>query len=444
MQRHPGIAALIVCTVLSWAGSAAAQDPVSYWNLQAVTAVAPNPPVGRGATPAVIIDLAMVHAAMHDAAQAYDHRFEFYAAAIPGATGSSAVAVAKAARDVLANRFPMQVGTLDTAYAAFLGSLVPPPSAADRSNGEAIGMTAANSVITARAGDGSFPTTFTQFTGGTAPGQWQPNAGTPGMVSPWAAEVRPFVLESLSRCEAEPVPALTSAEWAEAYNEVKAFGSATGSARTAEQSAIARTFSGNFLNMYNRLFRDLAAAHLGGSSIASLGDRARLLALGNMAMADAFICAWKTKKQFNFWRPAQAIRRGDEDGNILTDPDPTWTSYFSRNFNAAQNPNYPDYTSGANNVTGAMTRMMALFFDSDKPFEFNIFATAPAVPLEVGDPDPRVYSKFSDLAKDVVDARIYLGIHYRFADTEARSQGRRVANYTFKNALQPIDKHGNK
>jgi hypothetical protein len=163
-----------------------------------------------------------------------------------------------------------------------------------------------------------------------------------------------------------------------------------------------------------------------------------------MAMADAFICAWKTKKQYNFWRPAQAIRRGDEDGNILTDPDPTWTSYFSRNFNAAQNPNYPDYTSGANNVTGAATRMLALFFDSDNPFEFNVFTAAPAVPLEANDPDPRVYSKFSDLAKDVVDARIYLGIHYRFADTEARSQGRRVANYTFKNALQPIDKHGNK
>ena len=88
--------------------------------------------------------------------------------------------------------------------------------------------------------------------------------------------------------------------------------------------------------------------------------------------------------------------------------------------------------------------MLALYFDSDKPFDFPVRAASPAIAFLPNDPNPRIYSKFSDMAKDVVDARIYLGIHFRFADTEGRSQGRRVANYTFKNVLQPIDKHGNK
>jgi len=442
MRRHLGIAAFIVATVLGWAGQAAAQDPVSYWNQRALEAVA-----ARGATPATIIDIAIVQIAMHDAVQAYDQRFQTYAASVTGAKGSVSVAAAKAARDVLANRFssPAQLTTINGWYSTYLASLAPAPSAGDISDGESAGAAAAANVIALRATDGSFPATFTQFTGGTGAGEWSPNTNTPGMVSPWAKDVTPYALDSLSRCEAAPVPLLSSAEWAEAYNEVKAYGAANSTVRTTEQSSIAKTFSGNFLAQYERLIRELAAAHRGATNLPSLGDRARLLALTNIAMADAFICAWTTKQQFNFWRPFHAIRRGPEDGNILTDPDPNWTSYFSRgNINAAQHPNYPDYTSGANNLTGSMTRMLELFFDTDK-VEFDVYAAAPTVPLDPTiDPDPRHYTKFSDLAKDVIDARVYLGIHYRFADTEARSQGRRVANYTFKNVLQPIDKHGNK
>ena len=108
-------------------------------------------------------------------------------------------------------------------------------------------------------------------------------------------------------------------------------------------------YSGNFSGQYNRLFRELAAAYMAGNDVASLGDRARLFALANTAMADAFICSWNSKKKFNFWRPIHAIQNGDQDGNILTEKDATWTPYF-----LPITPNYPDYTSGANNITGAM------------------------------------------------------------------------------------------
>jgi len=102
-------------------------------------------------------------------------------------------------------------------------------------------------------------------------------------------------------------------------------------------------------------------------------------------------------------------------------------------------PNYPDYTSGFTNATGSMTQAMALYFGSDRPFEqLRLWLTAPGVPAQPGDPNPRIYKRFSDVQKDVIDARIYLGIHFRFADTEARSQGKRIANYVFRNMLAPI------
>ena len=146
--------------------------------------------------------------------------------------------------------------------------------------------------------------------------------------------------------------------------------------RTPEQGHIARTFSGNFSGQFNRLMRELAAAYIGGTDLASLGDRARLFALANTSAADSLICAWNSKKAFNFWRPHQAIRNGGADGNILTDEDTTWTSYMAT-------PNYPDYTSGANNFGGSMTRALELFFGSDKPFDtpFRIYALGGAVPL---------------------------------------------------------------
>ena len=439
--------AFIVSVALGWATPGAAQDPVSYWNERALAALAP----GRGPTPAAIIDLAMVHLAMHDAVQAYQKKYEPFAEEIPGATGSSVVAAAKAARDILANRFPQLnnppppgVPVFDVAYTTFLESLSPPPSQADIEAGEKIGAEAARNVIVKRANDGSFPLTSNPFpppAQSTAPGQWVPNAGTTSMVSPWGGDVVPFALDSLARCEVDPPPPLGSFEYALNFIEVKLFGSFDSKYRSPKQTAIGKTFSGNFIAQYNRLFRELAAAHLAGDSLRRLGQRARLFALTNLAMSDAFICSWRAKVDFNLWRPVHAIHRANEDGNFLTKADPSWNSLFSNgNPAAAQHPNYPDYTSGANNLTGSATKMLRLFFGSDKaPEPFAIYAVGSTVPLTPGvDPDPRMYTKFSDVADDVVVARIYLGIHFRFADVEGRSQGERAARYAFDNVLRPL------
>jgi hypothetical protein len=254
------------------------------------------------------------------------------------------------------------------------------------------------------------------------------------MVAPWLGDVRPYAIETVARCEPDDVPALTSVEYAEQYNEVKGIGSTT-SVRTTEQGRIARMYSGNFSGQFNRLMRELPDVDADATDLEKLGNRGRLFALANTAAADAIICAWHAKKAFNFWRPVHGIRNGASDGNLLTEEDAAWTPYMGT-------PNYPDYTSGANNFGGSMTRALELFFGSDRPFDvpFQMCALGGAVPPLATDPPCRQYTRFSDIAKEIVDARIYLGIHFRFADTEARSQGRRAAMHTFKNILEPVGK----
>jgi hypothetical protein len=195
---------------------------------------------------------------------------------------------------------------------------------------------------------------------------------------------------------------------------------------------MARFWSGNFVAQWNQVARDIALDRQ-----LSIGDTARLLALANLAGADAGIAVWDSKVHYNFWRPSTAINLGDTDGNPGTVPDPAWTPYIqSSHFPAgSQNPPYPDYVSGANGLTGAFTATLQLFFGTDwVPFE-----VYKAVPASVAIcTNPRVYRRISDAAEEVVEARIYLGIHFRAADVEARRLGARVAFNTFANALRPI------
>ena len=437
MFRQARKAALALGAALTVATPAAA-DVLDVWNVCAQSIItAGRATVQFGAGPSTQLDLAVVHLAMHDAIQAYEGRFEPFAGAIAASGGSPSAAAARAARTVLLTKFPSQQSAIDTCYTASMAGAV------SDTVSDHVGDTAANNVLDNREGDGSFPSSSAPFppAGTAGPGQWRPNPPAVSMAAPWGGAVRPFAIESVERCQPEDPPLLTSLEYAEAYNEVKALGSATSTERTPEQSRIARIYSGGIPSQYNRLTRDLADAYLGGDSTAKLGDRARLFALVNTAMADSFICSWNSKKKFNFWRPIHAIREGDLDDNILTEKNATWTPYF-----LPATPNYPDYTSGANNVTAASMRTFALFFGSDhmtEPFNIHAAPAANGLQPQAGD-SPIEYHRFSDVMKDVVDARIYLGIHFRFADTEARSQGRRVAQHTFRNILQPLDKHGNK
>ena len=409
------------------APASASADAVAYWNaiaVQSTLATCPSPacvpaiPARPG--PTGVLDVAMVQAAVYDAVQAIERRFKPYNVEIPGASGSPVAATAKAAHDVLVSRFPWQAAFLDMTYHQYLANHF----LDENDDGVAVGATAAAGIIALRANDGSFPNPPPpDFLGGTDPGVWRPTppAFAPLLV-PWLASVTPFTLKSPSQLRPQPPPALTSPKYTRDYNEVKALGSLNNSSRTFEQTDLAQFWSANYVVLWNKVLRDIANAH-----VDNIGDSARLFALVDLAFADAGITAWDSKVFYVFWRPITAIQLGDDDGNPRTAGDPTWAPLIFT-------PPYPDYTSGANNVTGAATRALALFFGTDEmTFEVTTTNTGPTVV------DTRTYNRFSDVAEDVVNARIYEGIHFRFADTEARKQGRREAQWAFSHFLRPLD-----
>ena len=420
-SRH---AAWLVCGLLWWASPATA-DVVVDWNLIATQAVSSAGASRQG--PAGLIDMAIVQLAMHDAMQAFQRRFESYGAPIGNASGSPVAAVARASRDVLIGigLATTPAGSVDTLYTNYLtarGLLNDP--------GLAVGQQAAAQILDLRANnDGRVPANAEQFFGGLGVGEWRPTSfSATGQPLPMAAayirSVLPFTLKSASQFRQEPPPHLTSGKYADDYNEVKALGSLTGSSRRPSQTDTALFFADNAILYWNRALRSIADLDLTDS-----GDIARMFALVNMAMADSLIASWDSKVHFNLWRPFTAIRLGDSDGNDRTVGDATWTPFIAT-------PNYPDYTSGANNLSGSATTMLANFFGRDR---FTFTMTSAFVHPVTGETpqNPRLYSRFSDAAADVVDARIFEGIHFRSADEDARSQGKHIANWAFAHFLKP-------
>lgn len=428
---------LIICSCLMWAAPAAA-DPINELNVIASDTIFAG---GRPAGAAPLLDFAMVHAAIHDAVQAYEKRFQPYAVHIHDASGSPVAAAARALRDVLVNRFstPARIAAIHARYLAFLAS----HGLTEADEGTRVGEAAAIAIIARRANDRSYPTPPPPADlGGTGAGQWRPTPPALAPFSaPWLGAVEPFTMDFNEQFRAHRPPALTSREYARDYNEVKALGGPVGYpgvTRTPDQTQIAHFYAGNTIALFQGMIRGLVGACETGSgqrycrSLNRLGDSARLFALANLAGADAGIRSWNSKKHYNFWRPITAIQQllpGDNDGNPQTEADRTWTSL-------RVNPPYPDYTSGANNLAGSFMTIVARFFDADK-VTFKVTTTD-----TLAIPNERTYHSFSDLADDVVDARIYMGIHFRFADTAARREGTRVATQAFNHFLRPVRDRG--
>jgi hypothetical protein len=410
---------VMTLAALAWFHAARA-DAVLDWNAIAADTISTASPPRPG--PVGFLDMAVVQAAVYDAVQAIDGKFKPYHVQIPGASGSPEAAAAKAAHDVLVNIFSEQGTSLDTVYRDYLTK----KSLAESDPGVAVGQTAAAGILALRANDGRVPNPLPPpFTGGDkAVGVWRPTTSyqpppppsDAPMATPWLGTAKCFTLQSGDQFRATPPPALNSQQYATDYNEVKALGAQSGGARTPEQTELAYFYAGksggNFV-LWHRALRDIAAAN-----VKNIDDSARLLALANLAIADAVITAWDSKKHYVFWRPVTAIQEGENDGNPATAGDPSWQPFLNT-------PPYPDYTSGANIVTGSLTRSLALFFGKDD-MAFTVTSDYPEAVKKT-----RTYNRFSDMATDMVNVRIYHGIHFRSADQAAREQGTQVADWVF-------------
>lgn len=398
------LAAAVVWISFVWAAPARA-DAVTYWNdvtLQAATVGRPGPPGS--------FDIALVQLAVHDAVQSIEGTFEpyFYADPSRRALGSPQAAVAAAAHRALVLLYPGRESEFDALYEQYLAAngLAGDP-------GLDTGEAAARALHAThyRAAFAVAP-----FFGRSETGQWRSAAP---MAFLYVAFSNPFTLRDPSQFRPAPPAPLTSGWYAREYDEVKAIGSSI--AHPNSGTEIARFWSVNFVTQWNEAMRNVADRH-----VSNIGDSARLFALSSLAAADALIAVWDSKYYFNFWRPSTAIREGEGDGNSKTAGDTGWTPLIG-------DPPYPDYVSGANGLTGAYTGILQLFFGSDE-LTFTVRTTSPLVANA-----ERHYSRISVAAQEVVDARIFLGIHFRFADVEGRRLGDRVAHWTFMKSLRPVE-----
>jgi len=396
-------------TLLVGLASAASADVITEWNEKAVAAgytARQGPPVhGR--------IVAMVHLAMFEALNSIEPRYRPYRARLPAEPGASRdAAAAAAAHYLLVRMYPDQAKELDKALQASLAAVTDETS---KAKGIRLGGQAGAAILAERSKDGvGAPDTYRPF---TAPGQYVPTV-LPA-ASSWGA-VRPFALKSGNQFRPAAPYALTSPEWTKDYNEVKRMGAKAGSARSAEQTEIARFWELTGAATYNPLVRQLSAAK--GLDVI---ENARLFALVAMATADAYIAIFDAKYTYNFWRPVTAIRNGDMHGNSAIERDPAWEPIIPT-------PMHPEYPCAHCITQCAAATVLETFFGDAIPAVKLTSTTAPGV--------TRSFVKLSDYVAEVINARIYDGVHYRMSGEVGAEMGRKIGEYTVQNHLLPVRK----
>ncbi len=420
---------LIVPALLALASPTVARaDAVTDWNLIAsnsIVVTAGQPP------PVSVLHFAMVHGAVYDAVNAIDRGHQPYLVQPPSnPTDSKEAAAATAAFGVLVGLFPTQVGTLQPIYDAYIAALPDNPPGS-KAAGIAIGEATASAMLTARMNDGRFGPTPTPYPSPAPPGIWRPTP--PNFLNDpaaWVGNVLPFIIQSAEMFRTDGPNALTSVEYAEDFNEVKELGSLTSLTRTADQTDAAIFWQDHAMALWNGIFRTLAA-----SQNLNIVDSARLFAMENLAAADAAIGCWNDKYYYWFWRPITAIREADTDGNPATEADPTWLPLFDPATPVCNpllplfTPPFPDHPSGHACATGAFVNTLQNFFGTDK-IAVSAFSNKSCT--------TRSFERFSDMLSEVIDARVWAGIHFRTADTQGSVLGKKVAQYLKKHYFQPV------
>jgi hypothetical protein len=407
-------------------------DPVIRWSNEARKAIVPLSagPENYGrrgpADGAVYMGIAPV--AIYDTAVALEGGYEFYAQYDPPINvpldTSAAAAIATAAHHTLVGLpcglNPTEANILTGIYDNYMNAI---PDGDAKTNGIMVGERVAQAIVTLRQNDGRCANPpFNPPPPG--PGVWERNPGNPpppvvGFVLPG---ITPLALESASQFRPDGPNALTSDEYTEDFNQVKALGGddiVTPSTRTDAQTMQALFWTDHDIRQWNdgllRLVTDRGL---------DLVQAARMLAMAHVAGGDGMIACFDAKYHYWFWRPIAAIRQADIDGNPATEPDPTWTPLRGT-------PNHPEYPSAHASHSTAIARALEAFFGTDR-ITFYLDSRVP------GASPPRNYQSFREAVKDVNQARVLVGFHFRNSCQEGSNVGRTVGRYVAQNYFQPL------
>ena len=403
---RPAASKILITSLLIGLSGLATADVVTDWNEKAVAAG-----YAANAGPANARNVAIVHLAMFEALNSIEPRYTPYRKRLPVEPGASRdAAAAAAAHYVLMRLYPAQAKDLDKAFQASLAGIADGPS---KANGLRLGEQSAAAIIAERSTDGfNAPNSYRPF---TSAGSYVPTVLPAGFT---LASMRPFALKTGNQFRPAAPYALTSPEWAKDYNEVRRMGAKTGSARTAEQTEIARFWELTGPATYNPLVRQLSVPK--GFDML---DSARVFALVAMATADALVAIFDAKYTYNFWRPVTAIRNADMDRNDTTERDAAWEPFIAT-------PMHPEYPCAHCISQSAAATVLEAFFGNSIPPVKLTSTTAPGV--------SRTFTRLSDYVTEVINARIYDGVHYRTSGEVGAAMGRKIGEYTVQNYFKPL------
>jgi hypothetical protein len=372
---------------------------------------------------------AIVQAAVFDAVNGIERRYtpvHVEPSAAPGA--SQRAAAVQAAYAALVAIYPTQQSTLAAARADSLANIASGAAAENSvsiARGIEWGQEVASQILAWRSTDG-FNTNPPFFVGGNAVGQWRPTP--PGFGAgagfPQFATMTPWVITSPSQFRPGGPPALTSARYTQDFEETRTMGRLVSGGRTTDETLYSNFWNVSTAGQYwNQIARTVGADHH-----LTFSENARLLALVDLAMADAAIGCWEAKYHYVFWRPVTAIPLGATDGNPATPAEAGWTPLLVT-------PAHPEYPSGHSCVSGAAGRVLSLYFGNEESFVITTDVVTLAVPLGT----TRSFSSFSQANDEVRNARIFAGIHFRSATDDGQALGAAVADYVAAHALTSVN-----
>ena len=408
--------------------------------------------------------MAIVHIAIFDAVNAIVGGYQSYTG-LPREHGETSIqaAMAQAAHDTLSALYPSQ----SSSFAAVLaGDLAKIANSKAKAKGIDVGHRAATEILAIRAldkSDHAEPKIGTEFMISNDPGKWRqdPISMIPIALGAYWGQVTPFVPASAGQFRAPVPPALDSAAYTSAYEEAKRLGGdgiTTMTERTAEQTEIGIfwAYDGTpSLCAPPRLYNQITV-HIAEQMRSNFIEIARLLALVNVAMADAAIAVWESKYFYQFWRPVTGIRESDlgtgptelGDGNALTMGDLTFSPLGAPASNLSGpnfTPPFPAYPSGHAGFGGALFQVLRSFYRTDNiPFTFVSDEFNGVTKDNGGNVRPMIARSFASLSEAEEEngqSRIYLGIHWSFDKTEGIAQGRRVADYVLQKVFLPAHHH---